>query len=49
VHRALRLADTSMVMRRGKVVWVGPSDQASAQALEHYLGDGALHVAEAEQ
>jgi ABC-type branched-subunit amino acid transport system ATPase component len=38
VHRALELADTCHIMRRGSVVWSGAASDARAEVLEHYLG-----------
>jgi branched-chain amino acid transport system ATP-binding protein len=38
VHRALELADTCYIMRRGRVVWHGPGAHAQTEILDHYLG-----------
>ena len=38
VHRALELADTCHIMRRGSVVWSGAAADARAEVIEHYLG-----------
>jgi branched-chain amino acid transport system ATP-binding protein len=38
VHRALELADTCHIMRRGSVVWSGAASEARAEVIEHYLG-----------
>jgi branched-chain amino acid transport system ATP-binding protein len=38
VHRALELADTCHIMRRGSVVWSGAASDARAEVIEHYLG-----------
>jgi branched-chain amino acid transport system ATP-binding protein len=38
VHRALELADTCHIMRRGLVVWSGAASDARAEVIEHYLG-----------
>ena len=39
IHRALELADHCTILSRGKVSWSGPSDDASDEVLEHYLGE----------
>jgi ABC-type branched-subunit amino acid transport system ATPase component len=41
VHRALQLADSCHIMRRGRVVWHGAASEARAEVLEHYLGSDA--------
>ena len=39
IHRALELADHCAILSRGKVSWSGPSDDASDEVLERYLGE----------
>ena len=41
VHRALTLADTALIMNRGRVAWTGPAADAGAEVLGRYLGEGA--------
>jgi branched-chain amino acid transport system ATP-binding protein len=48
VHRALELADTCHIMRRGSVVWSGAASDARAEVLEHYLGSDIEPAALAE-
>lgn len=38
VHRALALADRSVIFSRGTVSWAGPAAEAGAEVLERYLG-----------
>ena len=38
VQRALRLADTAVILRRGRVVWRGPTSEAEDELLAGYLG-----------
>lgn len=38
VHRALELADTCYIMRRGRLVWSGAAASAGSEVLDHYLG-----------
>ena len=38
VHRALELADSCVVMSRGRVAWSGPAAAAGPEVLERYLG-----------
>jgi branched-chain amino acid transport system ATP-binding protein len=38
IHRALELASTCYILRRGRVVWSGQSGDAHAEVLDHYLG-----------
>lgn len=39
VDRAVALADEALVMRRGRVAWQGPANQARTEALSGYLGE----------
>lgn len=41
VHRALALADTCMILSRGRVGWSGPADEAQQEVLDRYLGEAA--------
>jgi branched-chain amino acid transport system ATP-binding protein len=38
VHRALALADTALIMSRGRVAWSGPAAEAGPEVLDRYLG-----------
>ena len=38
VHRALELADSAVIMSRGRVAWSGPAAGAGPEVLERYLG-----------
>ena len=39
VHRALSLADTCMILTRGRVGWSGRASEAGAEVIDRYLGD----------
>lgn len=39
VHRALEFADDCLVLQRGETAWSGPTNQARAEVLRHYLGE----------
>lgn len=39
VHRALSMADTCVILMRGKVGWSGPASEAGQEVLERYLGE----------
>jgi branched-chain amino acid transport system ATP-binding protein len=47
VHRALELADSCVILTRGRVGWSGPSTEAHQEVLDRYLGEGteAAHTA----
>ena len=42
VQRALRFADTAVILRRGHVVWQGPTSAAEDELVAGYLGGTAL-------
>ena len=42
VHRALALADSCVVLRRGTSVWSGPASTAKDEVLHRYLGEGPM-------
>jgi branched-chain amino acid transport system ATP-binding protein len=44
VHRALSMADTCVILTRGRVSWSGPATEAGTEVLDHYLGaaDGVV-------
>jgi branched-chain amino acid transport system ATP-binding protein len=46
VHRALAMADTCVILTRGRVGWSGPSSEAGQEVIDRYLGeaDGATHA-----
>jgi branched-chain amino acid transport system ATP-binding protein len=44
VHRALTLADTCVVMSRGRVAWAGSASDAGPEILERYLGSSEEEV-----
>jgi branched-chain amino acid transport system ATP-binding protein len=46
VHRALSLADTCVILTRGRVGWSGPASEAGTEIIDRYLGD-ADHPAQA--
>jgi branched-chain amino acid transport system ATP-binding protein len=46
VHRALSLADTCVILSRGRVGWSGPASEAGTEVIDRYLGD-AEHPAPA--
>jgi branched-chain amino acid transport system ATP-binding protein len=39
VHRALSLADTCVILTRGRVGWSGHASDAGAEVIDRYLGD----------
>ena len=39
VHRALSLADTCMILTRGRVGWSGLASEAGTEVIDRYLGD----------
>ncbi len=39
VHRALSLADTCVILTRGRVGWSGRASDAGAEIIDRYLGD----------
>jgi branched-chain amino acid transport system ATP-binding protein len=39
VHRALAMADTCVILMRGRVGWSGPAADAGAEVIERYLGE----------
>lgn len=39
VHRALSMADTCVILTRGRVGWSGPAADAGAEVIERYLGE----------
>jgi branched-chain amino acid transport system ATP-binding protein len=39
VHRALSMADTCVILMRGKVGWFGPASEAGQEVLDRYLGE----------
>jgi hypothetical protein len=40
VRRALALADSCVILTRGRVGWSGPATEARQEVLDRYLGDG---------
>jgi branched-chain amino acid transport system ATP-binding protein len=46
VHRALSLADTCVILNRGRVGWSGRASEAGTEIIDRYLGD-ADHPASA--
>jgi branched-chain amino acid transport system ATP-binding protein len=45
VHRALALADSCVILTRGRVGWSGPASQAGKEVLDRYLGEADQGVA----
>ena len=39
VHRALAMADTCVILMRGRVGWSGPASEAGQEVIERYLGE----------
>jgi branched-chain amino acid transport system ATP-binding protein len=39
VHRALALADSCVILTRGRVGWSGPASEAGQEVLDRYLGE----------
>jgi branched-chain amino acid transport system ATP-binding protein len=42
VQRALALADSCIILTRGRVGWSGPASEAHQEVLDRYLGDAKL-------
>ncbi len=40
VHRALAMADSAVILNRGRVGWSGPAAEAGQEVLDRYLGEG---------
>ena len=47
VHRALQLADSCVILTRGRVGWSGPASEARQEVLDRYLGEADQPVASA--
>ena len=45
VHRALQLADSCVILTRGRVGWSGPASEARQEVLDRYLGEADQPVA----
>jgi branched-chain amino acid transport system ATP-binding protein len=45
VHRALALADSCVILTRGRVGWSGPANEAGKEVLDRYLGEADKGVA----
>jgi branched-chain amino acid transport system ATP-binding protein len=41
VHRALALADSCVILTRGRVGWSGPAAEAHQEVIDRYLGEAA--------
>ncbi len=39
VHRALAMADSCVILTRGRVGWSGPASAAGPEVIDHYLGE----------
>jgi branched-chain amino acid transport system ATP-binding protein len=39
VHRALAMADTCVILMRGRVGWSGPASEAGEEVIDRYLGE----------
>jgi len=44
VHRALAFADRAVILRRGSVIWQGPTSEAGADVLARYLSETAAEA-----
>ncbi len=42
VHRALSLADTCVILTRGRVGWAGPASEAGQEIIDRYLGEAEM-------
>jgi branched-chain amino acid transport system ATP-binding protein len=47
VHRALALADSCVILTRGRVGWSGPASEAGQEVLDRYLGEADQAVSTA--
>jgi branched-chain amino acid transport system ATP-binding protein len=45
VHRALQFSDRALILRRGRVIWQGPSSEAGPDVLARYLSETAASEA----
>jgi branched-chain amino acid transport system ATP-binding protein len=45
VHRALQFSDRALILRRGRVIWEGPSSAAGPDVLARYLSETAASEA----
>jgi branched-chain amino acid transport system ATP-binding protein len=45
VHRALQFCDRALILRRGRVIWHGPSSEAGPDVLARYLSETAASEA----
>jgi branched-chain amino acid transport system ATP-binding protein len=45
VHRALSMADSCVVLTRGRVGWSGPAAEAGQEVIDRYLGEGETATA----
>jgi branched-chain amino acid transport system ATP-binding protein len=45
VHRALALADSCVILTRGRIGWSGPASEARQEVLDRYLGEADQGVA----
>jgi branched-chain amino acid transport system ATP-binding protein len=41
IHRALALADHSVILRQGAIAWSGRAEAAGPEILEQYLGESS--------
>jgi ABC-type branched-subunit amino acid transport system ATPase component len=39
VHRALKMADSCVILTRGRVGWAGSAAEAGQEVLDRYLGE----------
>jgi branched-chain amino acid transport system ATP-binding protein len=44
VHRALAMADSCVILTRGRVGWSGPAAGAGPEVLDRYLGEGETPI-----
>ena len=42
VHRALAIADTCVILTRGRVGWSGPASEAGQEIIDRYLGEAEM-------
>ena len=42
VHRALAMADSCVILTRGRVGWSGPASEAGQEVIDRYLGEAEM-------
>ena len=44
VHRALAMADSCVILTRGRVGWTGPASEAGQEVIDRYLGEAETEL-----